>query len=222
MTTHEKHQLPVPVHRIRGDRRQQPARRPGRIARGQGRRKRPPARRVARRVRRRADGGGHRDGRAVPPRRPAVHVRQRRQLHRRRDAGVAVQPARPRPAGRGLVAGRRRGGGDGAGQRRRIRADLQAPDHRPCPRPRHRDRAVDVGQLGRSDDGDHRGQAAGTVDHRVRRPRRRPDGRSRRPRLLLHRALPEHPPHPGEPRMLGYRLWSVAQEHMARPVMEAA
>ncbi len=112
---------------------------------------------------------GNRDGRAIPPGRTAVHIRQRRQFHRRRDAGIAVQPACARPSGRGVVAGRRQRRGDRARQRCRIRSDLQAPDHRPRPRAGHRDRVVDVGQLGGSDDGDHRGEAARPADDRLLR-----------------------------------------------------
>src|SRR5690606_26408200 len=131
--------------------------------------------------------------------------------------------------GPGVVVGRRRGGGDRAGQRRRIRVDLQTPDHRPRPRPGHRDRTVDVGQLRRSDDRDHRGASTGVADHRVLRPRRGPDGGGRRPGPLLHRALAEHSPHPGEPR--DARLPAVvgrpgsagpAPEHRGRPMSTEA
>ena len=114
-------------------------------------------------------------------------------------ASLFSRPARGRPVA-GVVAGRRRGGRHRAGQRRRIRADLQAADHRPLPRPRRRDRVVDVRQLRGPDDGDHRGEATRAADNRIRGPRRWPDGCRRGPRLLFHGALTEHSPHSGKPR----------------------
>ena len=83
---------------------------------------------------RRVERGGNRDGRTIPPGRTALHIRQRRQFHRRRDIGIALQPTGARPSGRGVVAGRRQRRGDRARQRCRVRPDLQAPDHRPRPR----------------------------------------------------------------------------------------
>ena len=156
---------------------EQSSRRPLRIRQRQGRRKCPPATGVAGRVRTGTDHRGHRDGRTVPARRPALHIGQRGQLHRRGDTGVAVQPPGAGARGGGLVAGRRRGGGDGPRQRRRLRAHLQTADHRPRPRPRRRHRVVDLRQLRGPDDGHHRGQTAGIADDRVLRPRRRAEWR---------------------------------------------
>ncbi len=141
----EKHRLPVSVHRRRGDRRHQPARRPRRLGHGARRAKAPDCNR--RRLTSTSD--------CVTAAGTEMADRFRRggRLYTFGNGGsstdaatlaVAVQP-HPRGAARWrLVAGRRRGGGDRARQRRRLRADLQAADHRPRPRPRHRDRVVDV------------------------------------------------------------------------------
>ncbi len=196
--------------------------RSGRLGSGKGHRKRTAATGVARRVRRRIDRGRNCDGRALPARRQALHTGQRRQFDRRRDTGVAVQPSRAGQAGGRMVAGRRRSGGDSAWQRCRIRADLQAPDHRSRKGPRRRDRVVHLGQLRGSDDGDHRSQstrccspsglpattAEGWPPPRISTSVSRC---IRRASTAFRRAT----------RCSGIGLWSVTQEHMARPLSEA-
>ena len=81
------------------------------------------------------------------PGRPAVHVRQRRQRHRRRVAGGALRAGRP--SGRPLPA---RSSPttrpcSPRWQRRRLRAGLLAPAHRPRRARRHRPRHLDQRQL---------------------------------------------------------------------------
>ena len=78
----------------------------------------------------------------------AVHLRQRRQLHRRRRRGrLFVRPAVRARRSPARCAGRRQRRAHRARQRRRLRPRVLPPAHRPRPRRRHRPRALDQRQL---------------------------------------------------------------------------
>ena len=146
--------------------------------------------------------------------RPAVCVRQRRQLDGRRHLRRAVRAAGDGPPAAGAEPRRRPGRRDRAGQRRRLRTRVLASDHRACDEQRHRRRVLDQRQLGRPDERPAGGAAARPDDGRLRRLHRRRDGRVRRRRLLLRRRVAEHPPHPGEP---GAARLPVVGHDAARP-----
>ena len=140
---------------------------------------------------------GRGDGTPLRARRSAVHLRQRRQRHRRRGNRRAVpQPAAgPPPAG--AVARRRPCGPHRARQRRRLRAGVLPPDHRPRSTRRHRDRVLDERRLGERAAGPRRGDAARAADDRAVRVRGRCDGELRRRRSLPGGALRQRPSDPG-------------------------
>ena len=156
-------------------------------------------------------------------RRPAVHVRQRRQLDRRRVAGRAVRPpavgtgaARPLP---------RRGHGRAhrARQRRRLRPRLLPAADRPRAAGRHRPRPVDERQLAQPARRLRRGAPPRAADGRSGRLRRRRDGRVAATSSTASSSRPTACTASRRPRpRWRFALWSAVQERAAGTMADAA
>ena len=202
-----------PVHRGRRARRGRAARRPRALGRGQGRGERRAAVADARPgLGRRIDGRGRRRWRdRFAARRPAVHVRQRRQLHRCGVAGRAVRPTAVGPAAAAPAASSTtprcspRSATTSAStwsSRRQLIAHAGAR--------RHRGRAVDQRQLAqpaatrsprrRAGAADHRASPATTGGEMAASPRRRSLPRRARPTACTgsRRRRPRSASHCGE------------------------
>ncbi len=144
--------------------------------------------------------------------RPAVHVRQRRQLHRRRRPWPRCSrppPGRPLPAwslaaDQAVVTALGNDVGFELVFSRQIIAHAQAGDI-----------AIGLSTSGDSDNlmhGVRRGPTRGLLTIGFAGYDGGRDGDQRRRRPLLRRPLPEHPPDPGEPGAGRYQLWSSCRK----------
>ena len=174
--------LPLPLHRGRRARRRRAARRP-RPRRPQAKARREPALAglTLARASTELDAAAGAMAARLRARRPAVHVRQRRQLDRRRHAGRAVRPPAERSAAAGPLPGRRQRRPHRARPTTSATSSCSPASSSPTAGPAtwrwaSRPAASSAQPAGRV----RRGQRAGHPHDRARRLRRRGDGGRRR------------------------------------------
>ena len=122
-------------------------------------------------------------------------------------ARPTCSPAAARPAAAGPVPRRRPGRAHGTGQRRRVRARVLAPAHRPRRAGRHRPRLLHERRLGQRASRLRGGGRPGSPDRRPLRLRRWGMAVSDTRRPLPGGPLRQRPPHSGGPGRVVLDLW---------------